>query len=98
MLAILQLKLTDGSWPKFPRFGSFEVWALLPGKAEPQCVFSKIKEKRFPSKNEVRAALCSSPYPLLISSFSACKHTTLLNYRLQARYIGAFILSASTFF
>lgn len=95
MCAILQLKLTDGSWPKFPRFGSFEVWALLPGKAEPQCVFSKIKEKRFPSKNEVRAALSSSHHPLLISSFSACTHITLLSCRMQARFTSAPALSSA---
>lgn len=38
-------------------FCGAKVWALLPGAAEPRCVFSKVAEKRFPSKNEVISRL-----------------------------------------
>jgi hypothetical protein len=48
-----EMKLLDGAWARFPRLGALEVWALLPGVPEPQCIFSKVKEKRFPSKDEV---------------------------------------------
>ena len=48
-----EIKQADGNWPNFPRIGAFEVWAFLPGVAEPACIFSKVREKRFPSKEEI---------------------------------------------
>ena len=36
------------------------MWALLPGVAEPRCIFSKVTEKRFPSKNEVISRLADA--------------------------------------
>ena len=49
-------------WSAFPflTFGSTKVWALLPGVAEPRCIFSKVAEKRFPSKNEVISRLADA--------------------------------------
>jgi hypothetical protein len=52
-----EIKQGDGSWPRYPRFGAFEVWAFLPDVAEPTCIFSKFAEKRFPTKNEVISRL-----------------------------------------
>lgn len=51
------LLLARRSVCEFLTCGGTKVWALLPGVAEPRCIFSKVTEKRFPSKNEVISRL-----------------------------------------
>mmetsp|Transcript_37811 Transcript_37811/g.119471 ORF Transcript_37811/g.119471 Transcript_37811/m.119471 type:complete len:89 (+) Transcript_37811:1443-1709(+) len=51
-----------------------EVWAFLPQEGSPVCLFSKLKERRFPSVDEVLSRLADALQTPLSSLSSSAKY------------------------
>uniref|UniRef100_A0A7S4NX88 Uncharacterized protein n=1 Tax=Guillardia theta TaxID=55529 RepID=A0A7S4NX88_GUITH len=69
-----ELAMEMSSVNKYPRFGSMEVWAFLPQEGSPVCLFSKLKERRFPSVDEVLSRLADALQTPLSSLSSSAKY------------------------